>query len=345
MKKLIRRVFALGLVLMLTLLSSSPIYAYDYVTEEDTDIKIGVLYYKFDDAYITSVRVAFERLAAEHDNVEIMSYNSQNSQDLQLEQIDLLIEEEVDVLLVNIVDTKLAHLAVEKAQAADLPVILFNREPELEAYSSYHKARYVWSNASEAGIIQGNMIADLWLSDPQFDRNGNGLLDYVMLIGDSNNLEATMRTQYSVESVEAAGIEVNLLASEIAEWDYDQAYQAMMDWLENDIDNIDIVFSNNDSMAAGAIAALQDYDFNLGREEASDFIPVFGVDATEAALDLISRGIMSGSVMQDEQAMAEAIFALAYNAGQNRDYLFGTDLTYDASGLAVRIPYHAFLVE
>lgn len=337
----------LCLIIYLALLTIGmpTISATELVLDDDEDIKIGILYYKFDDVYITSVRVAFERLVADYDNVQALTYNSQNNQDLQLQQIDQLIEEGVDALLVNIVDTDYAHIAVEKAQAADLPVILFNREPELEAYSGYPKARFVWSNAAEAGIIQGDMIIDLWLSDSKYDRNGNGLLDYVILIGDYNNLEATMRTKYSVERVEEAGIEVNLLGSAIASWNRDLAYEAMMEWLLADLDNIDIVFSNNDSMAAGAIEALQEYNFNLGRDMAGGYIPVFGVDATEEALDLISRGIMAGSVLQDEQAMAEAIFAMAYNAGQGREFLEATPYSYDESGLAVRIPYQTFMVE
>ncbi|UUX33449.1 galactose ABC transporter substrate-binding protein [Fundicoccus culcitae] len=333
----------------------------------DKDIKIGVVYYKFDDVYITSVRMAFERLVAGYDNVEALTFNSQNDQALQFEQIDQLIAADVDVLLVNIVDTQCAHIAVGKAEAAGLPIILFNRESELASYSDYEGARYVGSMALEAGIIQGEMIADLWLSDPAYDRNGNGVLDYVMLSGDENNLEATLRTIHSVKTVEEAGIEVAELGSVIASWDADKAYDAMKGWLATDIDNIDVVFANNDSMAAGAIVALQEEGFNLGQDGGSadggsadggsadggsadgdgagGFIPVFGVDGTEEALDLVSRGIMSGSVTQDQQAMGEAMFKLAYNAGQGREFLDGTDYSYDESGLAVRIPYQAFVVE
>lgn len=319
--------------------------AEDFGLKADKDIKIGVIYYKFDDVYITSVRVAFERLVAGYDNVEALTLNSKNDQDLQLQQIDRLIAKGVDVLLVNIVDTEFAYMAVEKASEADLPIILFNRESELTSYSDYAKARYVGSMAMEAGIIQGEMIADLWLSDEKYDRNSNGVLDYVMLSGDANNLEATLRTVYSVKTVEEAGIEVNELASEIASWDADKAYEAMVTWLEEDLADIDVVFANNDSMAAGAIRALQERNFNLGREVNGNFIPVFGVDGTEEALDLVSRGIMSGSVTQDQQAMGEAMFKLAYNAGQGREFLEHTDYVYDESGLAIRIPYQAFVVE
>lgn len=334
----------LSLCVICSLLGGGRITASELRKDDDQDIKIGVVYYKFDDVYITSVRVAFERLVAEYDNVEQITYNSQNQQDLQLEQIDRLIQHQVDVLLVNIVDTEAAVLAADMAAAANIPIIFFNREPDLLVLQQGTQAYFVGTTAAEAGVIQGHLVANLWLNNPQYDRNQNGLLDYVMLVGDFNNPEAEARTEYAITRVEAAGIEVNLIAQEVAYWEYEQAYETMSQWLVDDRDNIEIVFSNNDSMAAGAIAALQEAGFNLS-DPADNWIPVFGVDATEEAIDLISREIMAGTVQQDDSAMAEAIFSLAYNAAQGRDLLYQTDYQFDDSGVAIRIPYQAFIVE
>lgn len=334
----------LCLFVLLFILDPTHILARELKAADDQDIQIGVVYYKFDDVYITSVRVAFERLVAEYDNVEIFTYNSQNKQDLQLEQIDRLIQLEVDVLLVNIVDTEAARTAADMAEAAKIPIIFFNREPDLATLQQAPQAFFVGTTASEAGVIQGQLVANLWLSNRQYDRNQNGLLDYVMLVGDTNNPEAEARTEFAISSVQEAGIEVNLIGQEVASWEYDQAYVAMSQWLARESHNIEVVFSNNDSMAAGAIAALQDEGFNLS-DTSDNWIPVVGVDATEEAIDLISREIMAGTVKQDDIAMAEAIFSLAYNVGHDRDLLYQTDYQFDDSGVAIRIPYQAFIVE
>ena len=48
------------------------------VQAEDKNIKIGVAFYKYDDAYMSSVRVALEKIAKEHSNVELIVNDSQN---------------------------------------------------------------------------------------------------------------------------------------------------------------------------------------------------------------------------------------------------------------------------
>lgn len=313
------------------------------VQAEDT-FKIGVAFYKYDDAYMSSVRVALEKVASENDNVELLLNDSQNDQAKQNDQIDVMIQKGVNVLLINVVDTGAAETVVQKAKDAGIPLVLFNREPATDVVKSYDKARFVGTTASEAGVIQGNMIAELWKSDKKYDRNGNGKLDYVMLIGDAENPEAIARTKFSVDTVTEAGIEVNKLGEQVANWDPDKANTAMSAWLSKDADNIDIVFANNDSMASGAISALQAVGFNT-EAGAEKYIPVYGVDATDEAVDLIGRGIMSGTVKQDAEGMAKAVFTLGLNAAQGKDFLEGTEYAYDETEVAVRIPYQPFISE
>lgn len=337
MKKLVKLLMAALMVLGIVLPSVRPVKA-------DDDVKIGVAFYKYDDAYMSSVRIALEKVASEYDNVELLLNDSQNDQAKQNDQIDVMIQRGVDVLLINVVDTGAAETVVQKAKDAGIPLILFNREPDTEIVKAYDQARFVGTTASEAGVIQGEMIAELWNSDSKFDRNGNGVLDYVMLIGDAENPEAIARTKYSVDTVTEAGIEVNLIGEQVANWDPDKANTAMSAWLSKDEDNIDIVFSNNDSMASGAIAALQAAGFNT-EADAEKYIPVYGVDATDEAVDLIARGIMSGTVKQDAEGMAKAVFLLGYNAALGNDFLEGTEYEYDETEVAVRIPYQPFVNE
>ncbi|MCW6659304.1 galactose/glucose ABC transporter substrate-binding protein MglB [Aerococcaceae bacterium NML191292] len=314
------------------------------VRAEDKDVKIGVAFYKYDDAYMSSVRVALEKVAKEHDNVELLLNDSQNDQAKQNDQIDVMIQKGVDVLLINVVDTGAAETVIQKAKDANIPLILFNREPATEVVKAYDKARFVGTTAKEAGIIQGQMMVELWNSDKKFDRNGNGTLDYVMLIGDAENPEAIARTKFSVDTLTEAGIKVNKLGDQVANWDADKANTAVSAWLSKDGDNIDIVIANNDSMASGAIAALQAAGFNT-EKGTEKYIPVYGVDATDEAVDLISRGIMTGTVKQDAEGMAKAVFALGYNAAQGRDFVEGTDYKYDETEVSVRIPYQPYVSE
>lgn len=301
--------------------------------------KIGVAFYKYDDTYISSVRQALENASKGDKNVELLMNDSKGDQATQNDQIDVLIQKGVKVLLVNVVDTGAAQTVIDKASAADIPVIFFNREPDADVLAGYDKARFVGTKPEEAGVIQGEMVSELWKADKALDKNGDGVLSYVMLMGDADNPEAIARTKFSVSTIKDADIEVKEIGQQVANWDADKANTAVSAWLSREGDNIEVVLANNDSMASGAIAALQSGGYNNGDDKN---IPVFGVDATDEAVDLISKNYMSGTVKQDAVGMAEAIFALGVNATQGKDYIEGTDYEYDDTGISIRIPYQAY---
>ena len=98
-------------------------------------------------------------------------------------------------------------------------------------------------------------------------------------------------------------------------------------------------------MAEGAISALNASGYNTGAEGAKT-IPVFGVDATEAAKELITNKKMSGTVKQDAEGMATAIAKLSVNglSADGPGLLSGMDgYVIDESVAKLRIPYSKFL--
>lgn len=317
------------------------------VPEEDTDsevagegdLKLGVSFYEYADTYISSVRQALEGVANEEGGVQLLLNDAQGDQATQNDQLDVLIEQGVDALAVNIVDVGAIQTVLDKAENADLPVIFFNREPDQEILASYDMARFIGTTPEEAGILQGEMAVEMWNENPDWDTNGDGIMNYVMLTGDAENPEAIARTEYSVSTVEEMGIETNELGQQVANWDADKAYTAVSAWISREDDNIEVVFANNDSMASGAIAALQSAGYNNGD---GPYIPVFGVDATDEAKQLISDGFMTGTIEQDGQAMAEAIYTVSKNALEGNDFLEGTDYEYDDTGISIRIPYQIY---
>ena len=302
-------------------------------------LKIGVLIYKYDDTYISSVRQALEAEAKDDVEVELLMNDGQNDQSKQNDQIDILIEKKVNALIVNIVDIGAAKSAIDKAEEAGIPVIFFNREPDTDVTKAYDKARFVGTRPEEAGIIQGEMMAEVW-NEGKYDRNNDSTMQYVMLKGDADNPEAIARTEYSIKTLNEAGIKTEELGLQVANWDNDKANQAVEAWLAKDGDKIEFIIANNDGMASGAIAALQNAGYNSG--DSNKYIPVFGVDATEEAVSLIGKGEMTGTVKQDGEGMAKAVYAMAKNVAKGKDFIEGTSYEYDETGVSVRIPYQAY---
>ena len=106
------------------------------------------------------------------------------------------------------------------------------------------------------------------------------------------------------------------------------------------------MFANNDDMAIGVIAALNQSGYNTGNE-GDKAITVIGVDATDAAIEAIKNGRMTATVKQDGDAMGEANIRFAMNYLINGKWIEGLEdrYTLNEDGVSVFIPYAKITAE
>ena len=160
---------------------------------EGEPVKVGVLLYKFDDAYISLIRQNLEEIQKQNpEKVQFFFFDGKGNQAIQNESLNTVLKNKVDLILLNLVDTKITQQAINKIKEYNIPVILFNREPiTMDAIKSYEKAYFVGTDAKEAGILQGKILIDTWNTNKAaIDRNGDGIMQYIMLKGEKDNLEA-----------------------------------------------------------------------------------------------------------------------------------------------------------
>ena len=263
----------------------------------DSEKLIGGAIYKFDDTFMTGVRTAMTN-AAKEAGVKLELVDSQNKQPTQNEQVDTFITKGVQALAVNPVDRTAAGPIIEKAKAKDLPIVFINREPEEADMNGYDKVWYVGAKAEQSGTQSGQIIADYFEANPEADKNGDGVIQYVMLQGEPGHQDATLRTEYSIKAIEEAGFKTEKLAADTAMWDKAKATDLMKSFLTGQgVDKIEAVIANNDDMALGAIEALKAEGYNTG--DPAKFIPVVGVDATAPALEAMKDGSLLGTVLND----------------------------------------------
>ena len=311
---------------------------------------VAVMYYTYGDTYIASVRTALDAKLDEL-GVKYQDYDANNNQTTQNEQIDTAIQTGANVLIVNIVTSGSVDASsqiVEKAKAADIPVIFFNRavegdEDEGKVLGSYDKCAFVGTDAPEAGHMQGKMVGQYVVDNfDAIDLNGDGKISYAMFMGQLGNVEAIYRTQYGVEDADAVITAAGKPALEYFDASNTDKYQVDQDgnWSATAANNymttnlsqynesagnmIELVICNNDGMAEGVISALNDKGYNLGDGNCTT-IPVFGVDATDAAKQLIADGKMTGTIKQDAEGMANGIAYLAKNIQAGKDLMADTD--------------------
>lgn len=228
---------------------------------EPRTLRVGVAVYLQSDTFIGTLVQELERLAQAREiedgvKINLNIVDGRGSQLTQTEQIDRLIALDYDVLCVNIVDRTSAAQLIDKAQEADIPMIFFNREPVAEDLYRWNRVYYVGAKAEESGVLQGQILLDRWLNREQpMDKNGDGILQYVLLEGEPGHQDAMLRTEYAVKTLTGAGVEVEKLAGDTANWDRSQAAARMSSWIEQFGTSIEAVISNNDDMALGAIDA------------------------------------------------------------------------------------------
>lgn len=335
------------LIISLTILNcnKNTIYTNHRIVQGEP-IKVSVLLYRFDDAYISLVQQSLKEIQIQNTGtVEFTFYDGKNDQTIQNESLDEIIEEKaVDLILLNLVDTKSTKDAIDTIKQKNIPVILFNREPvDIEAIRSYNKAYFLGTNAREAGIMQGNILTREWNKNKvMIDRNKDNVMQYIMLMGETDNIEAIERTKYSVLTINDSGIKTQELGLKVCNWNKEQGKNETRALLSQLGNKIEVIISNNDSMAIGAIEALQEQGYNNG--DKTKIIPVVGVDAIPEAQKLIKEGIMTGSVLQDPSAMAKALYSVGMNLVYNKNPLDGTGYKFDETGIAIRLPYTEYIV-
>ncbi len=355
MKKIVTLFLALALVLGLTACGSGG--------GSSSKGEVSVFYYTYSDTYISSVRTSMDKLLKKA-GINFQNYDANGNQTTQTEQVTTAIAKGSKALIVNVVDTgsnDAAQNIVDLAKAQNIPVIFFNRSVEESVVSSYDKCVFVGTDYEMAGHMQGEMIGKYVLENfDKLDLNGDGKISYVMFKGQEGNMEAIARTQYGVEDADKvltdggkeklsfydASNTNKYLVDQDGLWSSAAATNYMSTILaqysEANKNMVELVIANNDEMALGAVSALQAAGYNKGSGKT---IPVFGVDATDAAKEAIKNGSMVGSIKQDAEGMANVITTIAQNFLDSKDTFDGVNTDDVVGTWRVNIPYATYTGE
>ena len=230
----------------------------------------------------------------------------------------------------------------------DKPLVFFNRQPsdpttgeiDMTSMNWNDKTYYVGFDAAAGGAVQGQLITDyLAKADPaKIDRNGDGVIGYVLCIGDVGHNDSKARTDgirkalgtwngstdptNSKEGSVVVGgktfkvVELEgkaMTGTDGSTWNANAATEAMGGWATKFGTQIDMVVSNNDGMAMGC---LQASNYPAG-------VPIFGYDANADAIEAIGAGKLSGTVSQNVDAQATATLQVLRNL---LDGLTGSDV-------------------
>lgn len=235
-----------------------------------------------------------------------------------------------------------------KVQNKDKPLVFFNRQPsdpttgniDMDSMNWNAQTYYVGFDAAGGGAVQGKLITDYLASADaaKLDRNGDGVIGYVLCIGDVGHNDSKARTEgirkalgtwngstdpgaaqegsatvggKTMRVVELEG--KAMTGTDGSTWNANAATEAMGGWATKFGSQIDLVVSNNDGMAMGC---LQASNYPAG-------VPIFGYDANADAIEAIGAGKLTGTVSQNVDAQATATLQVLRNL---LDGLTGSDV-------------------
>ena len=305
MKKLIAIVLVLVMALSLAACAASGSDVKTY--------KVGVAIYQYNDNFMTLYRQEienyFKTLETDKVKYEITMVDGKNDMAEQTNQIETFITQKMDVIICNLVQTSSAEVIIDKVVAADIPLVLINREPLGETDESYPgivnnpKVCYVGADARQSGTYQGEMILAL---DNKGDINGDGVVKYVMVVGDPENPDAQYRTEYSIKALTDAGVKTECLVQNVGNWETTKGQEIVATALAQFGDEVEVVFCNNDGMALGAAQAISAAGRTVGKD-----IYLVGVDALTECQEMVQNGTMTGTVLNDHIGQSHAAVDVA----------------------------------
>lgn len=264
------------------------------------DMKVGVCIYKFDDNFMTLYRTEIEKYLNSLGCTNVSVMDGKGDQAEQTNQINNFIAEGVDLLIVNLVQSTSAETVANLCHDAKIPVVFINRDPAQEEMDRWAtegiQACFTGIDVAQAGVMQGEAVLSL---PNKGDLNGDGTVSYVMLIGDPENPDAQARTEWSVKTIEASGMQVKELFAQRGDWMQDKGQELTANALTQFGDEVEVVLANNDAMGLGAKVAIE----AAGRKINED-IYLFGVDALEEVLLMVQDGTFSGTVFNDHITQA-----------------------------------------
>ncbi len=312
--------------------SSTPSASAQPSAPADKKPVIGVAIFDYSNNYVTYIRNSIVSIAG--DKAEIQMVDAQNDQAKQVEQIDILLSKGVNVLAVNAVDPKAAATIISKAKAADVPLIFFNRSPSADDMKSYDKCWYVGTTPADSGRMQAEMAMEAFKADPSFDKNGDGILQYVILKGTLGHPDAEARTQANQDTFAAASFKTELLDVQPGDFKTATAKDITDVWMGKFGDKIEMILTNNDAMLLGALESAKAEGYFGGGKK----MGAIGINALPEVLPSIEDGTIIGSILSDAYSEGLNIFTMALNVASGADAY--KDITIKPDDMkAIRVPY------
>ena len=303
-------------------------------------VNATVIWRAFDDQFQSGFRIIMQNEEEKIGGISLDMQDAANDVSTAISKLEAALTKGTDVVAICAPDRESTETMAQKCSEEGVPAVFFNMEPMETTMENYDNILYVGAQAKESGEMCAQALINYWNANKEIaDKNGDGILQLVVLQGEIGQQDVVLRTQAYEETLSAQGIEYEILAMDTANWDQAQALDKMNAWITAyGIDGIEGVLCNNDSMAMGAVQACINNGYNSGDPE--KFVPVVGIDANIDALEAMKAGSLLGTVLNDRLNQSDAIINVIKAVKEGKEItedVVGVDCTVE--GKYVWVPY------
>ena len=253
-------------------------------TNSDTQ-KIGLIVSTLNNPFFVDLKTGIENQAKKL-GYDVVVLDSQNDPAKEVSNMEDISVKDVDVVLLNPVDSDSAIASVMVANNLDLPVTTVDR-----AANGGEVVSHVASDNAEGGKMAAQYLIN------QLGDNAN-IVELEGIAGSSATRDRGAGFDNEIENSN-----LNIITKQSADFDRTKGLSVMENIIQSKGD-IDAVFAQNDEMALGALKALQDANM--------DNVLVVGFDATDDAVASVNKGEMSATIAQQPILIGETAVNLTH---------------------------------
>ena len=241
--------------------------------KDASDMKIGLAVNTLNNPFFVDLKDGAEKTADE-EGIDLIVIDSQGDPGKQMSDVENLLQQNIDLLILNPVDSDAAGQASLLANDQNVPVITVDREA-----SEGEIVTHVGYDALKSGEIAATYLEE--------ELKGEGKVVEVQgVLGTNVGRDRSKGFNEHIDTVD----NLEIITSQSANFDRGEALSVMEDILQANSE-IDAVYAANDEMVMGALSAIE----SSGR---LDEIVVIGTDAIDPALEAIREGRLDATIAE-----------------------------------------------
>ena len=223
--------------------------------------------------------------------------DANNDQSRQNTQIRELSEEGCRGLVVSMVMTSTAQELTSLVKELDIPTVLIGNAPAEDNLADWERICFVGCDLSQPGKLQASIVCNLSNSG---DINDDGEVSYLLLQDSPEKISTALRTESVLDSLVGQKVKINELGRATSCENRKTAQNITAKYLAQMGKDIELIICNSDEAALGAAAAVDDSGRSVGAD-----IHIVSIGGTEEALQSVSQGLLTATIMDHQAQQAE----------------------------------------